>query len=336
LSATRRMTGVGSRCRRPGSLRRRVRVDSAGPGSDSASVALPRRRRVRVGAAAGALDAAARPPGFPAGRSFAAGASPELSPEEAAPPERRRRRRGFWSPSASWVESAVAAAGVALASLGADVSSPSAAAVPAVRVAWPRPRPPRRLRRRGRVAPPSPSADPPSTGPPSGCSADAPEAGVRAGRGARAFVSADAAADFSPAVAEPVPPERGRRRRVVVFGAAPLGAPPVSASADAVAVAPRRAVDGGEASPFPASFVVSVAAPCVAVPVPGRLRPRPPRRRRLRAGAAGPLPSAPGDCDDVLPAVSDGATADSIPASLTKRSFLSGHAGFAGHARTER
>jgi hypothetical protein len=136
-----------------------VRVDSAAPGSLSASAALPRRRRVRVGGAAGALDAAARPAGLPAGRSFAA-TSPPASPEAAAAPDRRRRRRGFCSPPASGAESAVAAVAWApassLASTAGASSAPSAL-VPAARVALPRPRPPRRLRRRGRAAPGSPS-----------------------------------------------------------------------------------------------------------------------------------------------------------------------------------
>jgi hypothetical protein len=124
-------------------------------------------------------------------------------------------------------------------------------------------------------------------------------------------------------------PDRERRRREGAFGAAPFGP---SASVTDVPAPSFWAVDVVGVSPFAAS----VAAPGVAVPVPGRLRPRPPRRRRRRAGAAAPLSSVPVGCGDVVRAVSDGATADSIPASLTKRSFLSGHAGFAGHARTER
>ncbi len=139
-------------------------------------------------------------------------------------------------------------------------------------------------------------------------------------------VSAAASLDVAAAL---VPPARERRRRAGVFGAAPFGPSP------SVAGVPAPSFRAGVAAGV-SPFAVSVSVPCVAVPVPGRLRPRPPRRRRLRAGAAEPPPSAPGGSDDVLPAACAGATADSIPASLTKRSFLSGHAGIAGHARTQR
>jgi len=70
--------------------------------------------------------------------------------------------------------------------------------------------------------------------------------------------------------------------------------------------------------------------------LPGRRRPLPPRRRRLRAGAAGPLPSdEPGfDCPSLATPV--GVIAESVPASFTKHPFLSGHAEMAGHAKAKR
>ena len=99
---------------------------------------------------------------------------------------------------------------------------------------------------------------------------------------------------------------------------------------------------GARGFPAGAASPSDEATPCaepaaVCEPVPGRLRPRPPRRRLLRAGAAVPLPSAELGCrvDSCAAAASVGTTAESIPASLTKHPFLSGHAGRTGHARAE-
>jgi hypothetical protein len=205
-------------------------------------------------------------------------------------------------------------------------SPPCAAAL----VARPRPRPPRRRRRRADV----PVEVAPSPSP--------PDSGFASARSAFAGASAPGAASFVVVVDDDAPlPDRDRRRRVPVevVDADPS---PVSFSCEGFDVErapverPLAVVGSSVRSAAGASpFSDDGPAPCETVP--GRFRPRPPRRRRLRAGAAVPLvPSAEPVSGRSAPAVPVGATADSIPASLTKHPFLSGHAGRTGHATTTR
>jgi hypothetical protein len=314
------MTVVGSLRRLPGRRRRRVLVDSPGPGSASASDDRFRARRVLVGASVPASLRGARWRG--AVVPSAALAVPAPASAFVAALE-RRRRRGFASVPAS------AAGGVSSApAVGAGVSAgESVWEEPPSRVARPRPRPPRRRRRRAEVegvALPSPSDVAPDS-PASASSAPADlDAALRA-RGVSPFFCAAARPD----------PDPERRRRV---GAAVGSAPPEPSPSGEGSVA-ARSFWAGDARSGTASPLADVEPAALCEPVPGRLRPRPPRRRLLRAGAV-PLPSVELPAGPVsgrsAAAASVEATADSIPASLTKHPFLSGHAGRTEHARAQR
>jgi len=183
------------------------------------------------------------------------------------------------------------------------VSSPAPA-----RVALPRPRPPRRRRRRRGAAPPSVPGSVP----------------------APAVASASASVLEAALLSSPVASCRGGRLRVRVPAEdperlrvpapedddAPFSFAGCAASSSDACDSACASDDAPCASPFEAAERAA----------PPRLRPRPPRRRRRRRGAdsGAELPSDPVVTSAAVEAA--GEAACSVPASLTKHPFRSGHA----------
>jgi hypothetical protein len=336
LSATWRTTTTGSRRRRPGSLRRRVRVGSAVlcaavelafaagafPSSGDSVFFLRRRPDVSGSAACFVWVFAA---GLRARDVAGAASSPAASLVDAL----RRRRPGLASSADSEPDCVSGFFRVAFSAAGSPAVSEVASSPPAaVRVVLPRPRPPRRRRRRRGAVPPSPagpvSVSPAVSAPPVlvAVAALAPDAARSRRSGGVSLEPASASADAG---------FRGERLRVRV--------PPAADDPERLRVV--EPVDGD--APFspggcvpssPDGWVAAPdGAPCASPfepsgrPVPLRPRPRPPRRRRRRRGAdsgAAEPPSDPGATSAAAGAA--GEAACSVPASLTKLPFRSGHA----------